>query len=87
MALRSGASDTKRWLAAVDRTTSVPSPESDAVIASGRLKLRKSVSSSGRRGRNGSTTRRVIARGGVAGSGPSRVIASRTSLAIAAASG
>ena len=36
-------------------------PDSDVVIASGRLKARKSVSGSGRRTRNGSTTRRVSA--------------------------
>jgi hypothetical protein len=36
-------------------------PDSDVAIASGRLKARKSVSGSGRRTRNGSTTSRVKA--------------------------
>ena len=47
---------------ALERTISEPMPDNDVAIASGRLKARKSVSGSGRRTRNGSTTRRVRAR-------------------------
>ena len=61
-ALRSGASPAKRAAVALERTTSEPMPESDVAMASGRLKARKSVSGSGRRTRNGSTTSRVSAR-------------------------
>ena len=48
---------------ALERTISEPMPDSDVAIASGRLKARKSVSGSGRRTRNGSTTSRVSALG------------------------
>ena len=62
MAFRSGASAANRWPAAVERTTSASSPDSEPVIASGTLKARKSISGSGRSTRNGSTISRVIAR-------------------------
>ena len=70
-ALRSGASPAKRAAVALERTTSEPMPDSDVAMASGRLKARKSVSGSGRRTRNGSTTRRVSARARAGVSSPS----------------
>ncbi len=51
---------------ALERTTSELTPDSEVAIASGRLKARKSVSGSGRRTRNGSTTIRVSARASTA---------------------
>ena len=59
-AFRSGASTRKRPATALERTTSDSMPDSVVVIASARLNARKSVSASGRRIRNGSTTSRVI---------------------------
>jgi hypothetical protein len=59
--LKSGASPANRAAVALERTTRDPIPESEVVMASGRLNARKSVSGSGRRIRNGSTTSRVIA--------------------------
>jgi len=43
MTLRSGVSDAKRAAATLDRTISESKPESELVIASGRLNARKSV--------------------------------------------
>jgi hypothetical protein len=53
----------ERPAARLDRTTSDVSSASDAVIASGRLKARNSVSASGRSMRNGRTMSRVSVRG------------------------
>jgi site-specific DNA-methyltransferase (adenine-specific) len=53
------AKPAKRAAVALERTMSEPTPDKDVAIASGRLKARKSVSGSGRRTRNGSTTIRV----------------------------
>jgi hypothetical protein len=58
---RSGCSDEKRAAARLDRTTSDSSPESDTVIASGRLNARKSTAGSDRRIRNGITINLVVA--------------------------
>ena len=60
-------------------------PDSDVAIASGRLKARKSVSGSGRRTRNGSTTRRVSACASAGVSSPSTPRTPRSSSAIASA--
>ena len=61
-ALRSGVSAGKRAAVVLERTISEPMPDNDVAMASGRLNARKSVSGSGRRTRNGSTTRRVSGR-------------------------
>ena len=58
----SAVSPAKRDAAAVERTTSDGSPESAELIASGRLNARNSMAGSGRKRRNGSTTRRDIGR-------------------------
>ena len=60
-ALRSGVSAPKRAATTLERTISEALPDSDVAMASGRLNARKSVSGSGRRTRNGRTTRRVSA--------------------------
>ena len=62
-------------------------PESDVVIASARLNARKSVSASGRRIRNGSTTSRVIACARAVVDPVSRPAAARSSSAITSAEG
>ena len=59
---RSGACGSNRAAAALDRTSRLRVPVSDVVMASGRLKARKSVSASGRSTRNGSAISRVIGR-------------------------
>ena len=84
-ALRSGASPAKRAAVALERTTSDGIPAIDVAMASGRLKARKSVSGSGRRIRNGSTTRRVRARASAGVSLPSTLLVPRSSSAIASA--
>jgi hypothetical protein len=83
--LRSGASPAKRAARALERTTIEPMRESDVAIASGRLKARKSVSGSGRRMRNGSTTRRVSGRASAVALSPSSPFTARSSSAIVSA--
>jgi hypothetical protein len=83
-AFRSG-SPPKRTAVALDRTTSDPVPESEVAIASGRLKARKSVSGSGRRMRNGSTTSRTRARASPRESSPDAPPREARSFAIASA--
>ncbi len=84
-ALRSGVSAPKRAATTLERTISEALPDSDVAMASGRLNARKSVSGSGRRTRNGRTTRRVSgwARLGVAPVSTPRM--ARSSSAIASA--
>ena len=85
--LRSGVSPAKRAATALERTVSDPMPESDVVIASGRLKARKSVSASGLRMRKGSTTRRVSACACAVTASVSTPPAQRSSSAITSADG
>ena len=59
---RFGASPAKRAAAKLERTINDSRPANELVMASGRLKARKSVSGSGRRMRNGSTIKRLITR-------------------------
>ena len=83
---RSGACGSNRAAAALDRTSRLRVPASDEVMASGRLKARKSVSASGRRTRNGSAISRVIGRApGAAISLESPAAIIRMAVAIAAA--
>ena len=84
-AFRSGASTRKRPATALERTTSDSMPERVVVIASARLNARKSVSASGRRIRNGSTTSRVIVCARAVVDSVSRAAAARSSSAIASA--
>ena len=61
-ARKSGWSAEYRDAARLDRTMSDSRPDSETVIASGRLNARKSIAGSGRSIRNGSTINRVVAR-------------------------
>ena len=84
-ARRSSTPSLNRAAARLERTVSESRPESDTVIASGRLNARKSTSGSGLSTLNGSTTSRLVACARTVSAPPLRDSAARTSVAMSSA--